>query len=317
MLIVANYHYIRENFASTYSSIFGVTPNQFENQLKELSKYGDFISQEKLLEIKNEPLDKNHILISFDDGLSEQFELAKPILDKLGIPFVFFVNTENFKDEKVSLVHKIHMLRSKISSIEIIDFIANNFQVKFTEEHKKMANINYNYDNESTAKLKYLLNFCLTIEEQEKIINPLFKEVFNEKKVASTLYFDKTQLKTLFEKGNIGSHGHQHLPLGLYSELEITNDFSISQDYFFKNFGKKAAMVSYPYGSKEACKNVKNIASKNGFEFGFSMERAVNLNLKEPLMMARFDCNDLPGGKNNLFKNKDIFIDSNKSKWYR
>ena len=47
------------------------------------------------------------------------------------------------------------------------------------------------------------------------------------------------------------------------------------------------------------------------------MERAANLELDEPLMIGRYDCNDLPGGKNNLFKNKEIFKDSNKSNWYR
>ena len=107
------------------------------------------------------------------------------------------------------------------------------------------------------------------------------------------------------------------MPFGLYSPEEIDEDFSLSQEYFHQRFGDKASLISYPYGAKEACKNVKFIARKNNFEFGFSMERAVNLNLEEPLMMARYDCNDLPGGKSNLFKNKDIFIDSNKSNWYR
>ena len=263
MLVVSNYHYIREDFTAKYPSIFGVTPSQFENQLIELSKKGNFISQDELLNFKEKFFDKNYILITFDDGLSEQFELAKPILDRLGIPFVFFVNTENFKDKKVSLVHKIHLVRSKMPSSEIIDFITNNYQVKFTETHQKLANINYNYDDEYTAKIKYMLNFCLSIEEQEEIINPLFNQLFNELDAANNLYFNESQLKLLFDNGNIGSHGHKHIPFGLYSEEEIMNDFILSQEYFLQKFGKKASTLSYPYGAKEACNNVINIAKKN------------------------------------------------------
>ncbi len=96
MLIVSNYHYIREDFTAKHPSIFGLTPKQFRLQMEELSKAGSFISQKDLLKFRNKKFDKNYILITFDDGLKEQYELAKPILDAMGIPFIFFINTANF-----------------------------------------------------------------------------------------------------------------------------------------------------------------------------------------------------------------------------
>ena len=158
MLVVSNYHYIREEFNYKYPSIFGLTPKQFENQLIELSNYGSFISQTDLLSFIDKPFDKNYILITFDDGLSEQFNLAKPILNKLGIPFVFFINTTNYQEKRVSLVHKTHIVRSEISSEEIINFIKKDFSIGLSEDEKKLAKVNYIYDNEISACLKYLLN---------------------------------------------------------------------------------------------------------------------------------------------------------------
>lgn len=117
MLAVGNFHYIRKDFKAAYPSIFGVTPGQFRNQLKELAKYGKFVSQEDIL--NGIPKDEKAILISFDDGLKEQFKLAKPILDEMKIPFICFVNTSNFAEQKVSLVHQIHLLRSKIAPAEL------------------------------------------------------------------------------------------------------------------------------------------------------------------------------------------------------
>jgi len=182
MLIVSNYHYIREDFTSKYRSIFGLKPKDFENQLLELSKQGTFISQRDLLNYKEASFDKNYILITFDDGLSEQFELAKPILDRLGIPFVFFINTVNFEEEKVSMVHKVHMVRSELSSTDILAEISKNIKVSLSINEIKLAQVNYNYDTKETAILKYLLNFKLDKVEQRLLIDPLFRLLFNEKK---------------------------------------------------------------------------------------------------------------------------------------
>ena len=44
MLTVSNYHYIKENFATKYPSIFGVTPSMFKRQLLLLKDKADFVS---------------------------------------------------------------------------------------------------------------------------------------------------------------------------------------------------------------------------------------------------------------------------------
>jgi peptidoglycan/xylan/chitin deacetylase (PgdA/CDA1 family) len=317
MLVVANYHYIRENFNYKYPSIFGLTPKQFENQLIELSKYGEFISQTELLSFIDRPFDKNYILITFDDGLSEQFNLAKPILNRLGIPFVFFINTINYTEKKVSLVHKAHIVRSEISSEEITNFINKNFSGRLNAQEKKLAIVNYNYDTVVSAHLKYLLNFKLNRNEQEEIITPLFKMIRDEKQVNKELYFSNKQLKVLSKEDALGSHSHTHIPLGIYPEEDIKDEMEETQRFFKNKFKKECYSISYPYGSYEACNKVMEIGKNNNFKLGFSMERAVNAHMKVPLMLSRFDCNDLPQGKNDLFMNKRLFIDSKKSNWYK
>ncbi|TVZ54860.1 polysaccharide deacetylase [Lutibacter sp. Hel_I_33_5] len=318
MLIVSNYHYIRESFESKYPSIFGVTPKQFQKQLEQLATYGEFISQEQLVSFRNKKFDKNYILITFDDGLSEQYELAKPILDKLGIPYVFFINTMNYTKKEISLVHKVHLVRSQILSKEIIDFISTSFGIHITEEEKKLAQINYNYDDESSACLKYLLNFKLNYSEQEKVITPIFNNLFEEKELVKKLYFTPDQLKELYKDDVLGSHSHHHVPLGLLDASKINKELLASQMFFQDQFGKEAYSVSYPYGSKEACDKVTEIEKSSGFKLGFSMERAVNSQIeKNPLMISRYDCNDLPSGKFDIFKSTDLFKEGVKSNWYQ
>ena len=127
MLTVSNYHYIREDFSTPFPSIFGVTPIAFKSQLEKLKEVGKFVSPKELISNTDEILKakENYILVTFDDGLREQFELAKPILDDLQIAAMYFINSINFIEKQVSLVHKIHLLRSQIAAADLLKLFAN------------------------------------------------------------------------------------------------------------------------------------------------------------------------------------------------
>lgn len=318
MLIVSNYHYIREDFTAKHPSIFGLTPKQFKRQLEELSKAGSFISQKELLNFRDKEFDKNYILITFDDGLKEQYELAKPILDAMGIPFIFFINTANFQDSKLSLVHKIHLLRSLLSPKEILMELSKISVFELTHQENILATSHYNYDDKQTAILKYLLNFKMNIEEQQEFINPIFKKVYEEKNLASNLYFDEEMLQVLNNQDALGSHSHNHLPLGKISSEELQKELTHTQQFFHQKFGKPALSISYPYGSLEASTQISEQVNIHGFKLGFTMERAINKSIKhDSLMLSRFDCNDMPLGKNELFKTQKIFKNPLVRTWYK
>lgn len=117
MLLAVNFHYIREHFNAPFPAIYGKTPTELRKQLEILSKLGKSISPKDIEEhiAKNDKLPENSIIITFDDGLREQFELAKPILDEMGIPAIFFINTKIFDEPKLLNVHKAHIVMSLLS----------------------------------------------------------------------------------------------------------------------------------------------------------------------------------------------------------
>lgn len=303
MLTVCNFHYIRAHFEAPFPSIFGVTPFEFENQLCELAKIGEFINQSQLINDIDAILgsNKNYILITFDDGLKEQYFLAKPILDRLNIPAIYFVNSLNFMEKEVSLVHKIHLLRSQISSKDLLDSIQNTFSsdaINLTIQEINKAEVHYNYDDQESAHLKYLLNFKLFPEQTTKIIDALFLANFDTEEVVSNLYMTQDQLQELSSRNMLGNHTHNHFVLGLLSPENIANEIRITRE-FIDNFGHhNQHSISYPYGSLEACKNpVQIIAAQQGYPIGFTMERGINDSAANKLLLKRFDCNDLVGGK--------------------
>ena len=304
MLTVSNYHYIREDFTAPNPSIFGVTPTSFKEQLLAIKKIGAYITPRELLANYTEIIKSstNYVLVTFDDGLKEQYLNAKPILDVLNIKALFFINSINFITKEVTLVHKIHLLRSQMSTGDFFDILREfdtRGKTSLSDKEKDRATTHYNYDDKETAFLKFILNFKLSLQEQRSLIQAIFDTHFDSHQVVKDLYMSEVQLKQLAQEGMLGSHTHSHVPLGYLNRNEIQKEFIISKNYLEQLTDQEIPYVSYPYGSPEACASpVEEIAKSAGHQLGFTMERNINTGYEHPLLLKRFDCNDLPLGKN-------------------
>jgi peptidoglycan/xylan/chitin deacetylase (PgdA/CDA1 family) len=275
-----------------------MTPNEFRRQLLLLKNQGNFVHPNDLVSDLNTILESedNNLLITFDDGLKEQFDLALPILDELNISAVFFVNSINSEEKKVTTVHKIHLLRSIISSSEFLDKFND---VPFSQSEKRNAQSIYRYDDEKSAVLKYILNFKLDFREQEQIVNRLFDLYFEEATIFESLYMTDQNLKELAHKGYLGSHTHSHYPLGLLDRETIKKELEKTKTYLDTLTHSNIKIVSYPYGTPEVCTNlVADLAKETGYRIGFTTKRGINTAEENALLLNRFDCNDLAGGKN-------------------
>jgi len=301
MLTVSNYHYIRENFDTPYPSIFGVTPYDFRKQLVLLKNQGDFIEPNNLVENVKEVLEskENYFLITFDDGLKEQFDFALPILDELNIPALFFINSINHIEKKVSLAHQIHLVRSVVSSDELFESLVTTTNRKLSQLEMQQAHQFYRFDSPESAQLKYFLNVLLDFATQEKFINVIFTKYFNENEVLESLYMTTYEIQQLIKRGSLGSHTHSHLPLGIYDAATIKNELETTKKFLEKLGEETINCVAYPYGTKEAAtEKVGELAKQVGYKIGFTTKPGLNRGSDNPLLLNRFDCNDLIGGKN-------------------
>lgn len=302
MLTVSNYHYIRENFTAKYPSIFGITPDMFKKQLLLLKYRADFVSAIELIRNSEEILNSksNYFFITFDDGLKEQYRLALPILEELQIPAVFFANSRNYEDKKVSTVHKIHLLRSILAPDVFFKLLTNQDKSStFSNSDCNKAKNIYVYDDEQSALLKYWLNFKMNFFIQEEIIKVIFDNYFDEFEVLEKLYMSENEIIQLSKKGFLGSHSHNHYPLGLLTEKEIEFELKNSKLYFENLTSSAIDMISYPYGTPDSCtEQVAEISKRVGYKYGFTTTRGVNKKESKLLLLNRFDCNDLLGGKN-------------------
>jgi peptidoglycan/xylan/chitin deacetylase (PgdA/CDA1 family) len=269
-------------------------------------------------------LPERSLIVTFDDGLREQFEYAWPILQRTGIPAVFFVNTSPIEKSQVSMVHKIHLLRAHVAPelfLQTLREQARRYEIDIDlHVDREKATLQYKYDTPEAAELKYLLNFTLEREERDKLIEGCFDKHFAglEASISRELYMNLFQIAELGSHGFIGTHAHQHLPLGLLSAERIEENISTSVLSIAEWTGSRPVALSYPYGSREACTPaVAKSAADFGIAFAFTMERAGNPDLRHPFFLARFANNDLPGGKDAQWTGEEVFRFVPHASWYR
>ena len=317
MLIAVNYHYIRESFDAPYPSIFGVTPEQFTRQLETLGRLGEFVSAAQIREavVEGQPLPERALAVTFDDGLQEQYQLAWPILQRLGIPAIFFTNTAGVAERRVMTVHKTHLVRAYAAPAELLASIERQFEA----DYEALARAQYSYDPPEVARLKYLLNFVLPPAEREQLIERHFARLFPEQEAAMSeaLYLTPAQMRELSDHGCLGSHSHDHLPLGLLPPDEAEKQIEQSLHWIEQWTGQRPFALTYPYGSREAsARPVGEIAARLGIAFAFTIECAGNRQLQPALWLARCDCNELPGGKAQQWPAERLFTDIPSARWF-
>jgi len=306
MLIVVNYHYVRPVFDAPFSGIHGITPAELEAQLRLLGRAGEFIGAAQLRAAVRGTgaLPDRAILVTFDDGLREQVEHALPVLERVGVPALFFVNTSPIAQGTVSAVHKIHMLRAHTPPGRLWDLLlhtAASVGVKVAVgDMDRAAREQYRYDTLADARLKYALNFRLAPEVRDGLISSCFRAAFGDEERASSerLYMSTAQLRELGARESLGTHGHEHVRFARLSRTAAARNVRTSIELLTQWTGVPPYALSYPYGSREACSRAASAGAIDaGIEFAFTMERAGNPDLESPLFLARFACNDVPGGR--------------------
>lgn len=326
MLIIVNYHYVRPSFEAPYPSIYGVTPVALEEQLGLLGSLGQFVSGAEMVAAADgrTTLAERAFLVTFDDGLQEQFELAWPLLRRLGIPALFFPNTVTLESRRLLTAHKIHLLRAYVEPDRLRRLLGQslaNVPARLPlSTLRARAIAHYRYDPPEVAELKFLLNFGLDFRARDEVVTRVFAESFprTEAEMARELYMTADQVRQLAAAGCLGSHAHDHLPLGLLDDAELRLQLQRSVEILVHLTGRAPLFLSYPYGTKESCgPRVATCASELGFRFGLTTEHAANHDLEQPLLLARLRHNDVPGGPASLWSAENLFRKVPARTWWR
>ena len=244
-----NYKIKRGNILET-----GYSDN-FEKQILFLRKHFTFLYPSEFFEGHAE--NGLNILITFDDGYKDNYDLAYPVLKKYQAKSVFFVVTDYIDTNKWLLHDKARYLVS-INKLE-----------KFDTE-KKLKEMNQG--NELSISFKYKVNNIFDNELQ-----PIMMMSWEEVIKLNTSGF------------LIGAHTVSHKIL---SFLNLNDQkFEIEESILKLNnkIGEKTNMFAYPNGlfNKDSLELMKN----NNVEYAFTTNPGINLQSQNKLKIKRIGIN--------------------------
>jgi peptidoglycan/xylan/chitin deacetylase (PgdA/CDA1 family) len=99
-LVVLNYHRIGDPAQTTLDpGVYSATAEQFETQLRRLRADCDVIRVADVADVLRSESKRRSVLITFDDGYLDNYELAFPVLQQVGLPAVIFLAT-GFLDDR-------------------------------------------------------------------------------------------------------------------------------------------------------------------------------------------------------------------------
>lgn len=269
-------------------------------------------------EIGCKALPERAALVTFDDTLREQYTDALPVLDRLGVPAVFFANGLPYAEQKALEIHKVHWLRAHIPANEFLQMLARHvteitgtpFDMAAYPVSEDALRQRYKYGNLAELRVRHLLYAGLPQGVRSKAIERMFAEAAgDEKDFCRKTYIPASGLRDLASRGFLGIHGYGHHPLGMLSREEQRKELehcvtAVAEASSMPE--RRFAAISYSYGTPDAVTpDVAALAAALGFRIGFTMERAINRTFLDPLRMARVDANDIPEGKKPLFEIRD------------
>jgi len=294
-LLAINHHYFRERVSQ--GGIYPSTPASLGMELKKLrEKKWKIADQEDVSKyLKGEiPRKEKLAVLTFDDGFQEQIH-ALEYLKKNHATGICFVPTAPLASRRLLDVHKLQMIRSKVTDDEIIRRIREKFDFDQMTKAVTAPQIQYRYDDLKARKLKFFVNFSAGGIKKTRWLGSYFTFLFGrEEKVADKLYLSREDLRKMSENNQLGSHCHSHVPLKMLTSNQVMHELALSMRILTKITGIQPRGVSYPYGSKVAVgAAVFQCAKKCGYEYGFTMKRGQNTSRINDLCLNRIDCNDL------------------------
>ncbi len=250
----------------------------FKNDLEFLLKNFQVIEPEIAFQLLKNNLQpkKPSFLLSFDDGLSNFYNVVAPILKEKGIPAIIFLNSDFIDNKALFYRYKVSLLinylkdNPQLIKLLLVFFADNNIQ------------------NSNIFDLLLSINFKNRelLDKASKICDFSFEEFLINNKP----YLTSTQIIELAKQGFLfGAHSINHPK---YSEINLDEqirqtqesvnfiktkfnqpyklfafpytDFGVSKELFNKFFNNETAMLDFSFAgaglkNDEFCRNIQRI----------------------------------------------------------
>ncbi|GMU35892.1 MAG: polysaccharide deacetylase family protein [Phycisphaerae bacterium] len=279
--LVVMYHYVGTRHGRDASGVRGISPSHFEDQLDDLSRWGEPISWSALLEVLSggRSLPRRGFLLTFDDGLRDHIEIVAPILGERRMTGVFSASGRTLTGGGMCAAHQVHLLLNALPDATLLDAVRTQVQKAglgidlATGEQAELER--YAYEDPARARLKHLLHHQIPIFERDRILGDLFRaHVGDPQTWTQRWYLSGRDARELDAAGHtIGGHGFSHEPLTRLSGDDADTDVRRCAAVLTDLLGPAQRPFSYPFGAHDD--RIADVLRRCGFAAGFTTRSAL------------------------------------------
>lgn len=285
-LTVLTYHRVGEpgDSGEFDPEVFDVTPQELDRQIGLIKAHGSLIGLDDLRRfIRGDPrLPKNPVMITFDDGYRDNYDVALPILERHGAEALFFIPTA-FPDagrlfwwDRISLL----LRRCTREAVEL------DYPRKLTLAPRR--------DPRAAAvllckavKLTPNIDLGRLWDELERATGVVFSAE-EERDLAEKTIMGWNKVRSLVARGmSVQSHSHSHKVLNAFTPAEAEADLARSAALLGEVLGGAIETASYPVGYT-VDGQLRGAAAAAGFAIGFTNRTGLgDLDRLDPLNVPR------------------------------
>jgi peptidoglycan/xylan/chitin deacetylase (PgdA/CDA1 family) len=281
-LVILNFHRLYSQTLQTRfdEGVFGdISLDYFLSQLSWLKKNTQVLSEDDVLNGIKHPssLPSRGVLITFDDGYRDNYDLAYPALRDNNLPALFFVPTKLLIERRLGWwdIASYMVKHSKRQSMIHEDRL---YSLGEQADRKRLiAVLHERFKTEPAARTNSLL------EDLSKDLETDFPSA--ELQDAELMSFE--QLGEMVRGGMaVGAHTHTHRVLATLEPEDQKRELEQSKAILEEQVGKPVRSLAYPVGRRDSfTEQTKRLAREVGYAMAFSFYSGIN----RPGRMDPFD----------------------------
>ena len=254
--------------------VFSCDAENFEKYLFFIKKNFRVVSLDEVNDIaeKNILIKEPLALITFDDGYSDNYHIAFPLLKASGLPATFFITTNLINSGLIpwwdEIAWHVRLLANKT--------------IKLTPWHHALT-------IDKTPSRQNIRNILQQIKKNPSLIESQLDELrlLTSKKIChdetKNIFMTWQQIAEMIKYNmTIGAHSHTHKVFTCLSEAELNFELKESKRLIELNLSNIVNSLSYPVGNSTTYnKSMYGAISSNGYKLAFSFNALINKNLNE------------------------------------
>lgn len=274
-LDILMFHRVLEKGFPYFIPPMSVSQETFTGLLQWIARFREIVPLDQAVErLRNGTLSRRTVALTFDDGYRDNFDAARPVLNRLGMPATFFVPVHQIDKQEVYWWDYLYLKAKNYFSP------FKKWVERYSTERLASSPSQHDFLLDGVTPETFARGVVRQLNAQTPSVRKNFMHAFFSEFGA---YDGVRQLMTWHELAvltkegfSIGSHGLSHVPLTDLTHVEATRELKASRQILSERLGTVIFGFSYPRGNfdKEIVQAVPNAGYSYaaGTKFGSNSE---------------------------------------------